>query len=102
MKSLASKSGMPRDGFGHSLSLKRKNIEQRGAMGIIGVVSPVPCQNSHTSSELVLGSPAVFVDQAADDVGALDPSGHVDWLACGVPELGHDRRVGLLMTRSVK
>jgi hypothetical protein len=40
-----------------------------------------PCQNSHTSSELVLGSPAVLVNQAVGDVGALDPSGHIDWLA---------------------
>jgi cell volume regulation protein A len=41
----------------------------------------VPCQNSHTRSELLLGSPAVLVDQAVDDVGALDPSGHIGWLA---------------------
>src|SRR5258705_7443478 len=45
------------------------------------LAEPVPCQNSHTSSELVLGSPAVLADQAVDDVGALDPGDHIDWLA---------------------
>jgi hypothetical protein len=48
-------------------------------------VSPVPCQNPHTGSELAfLGSlrcPRVLADQAVDDLSAPDPGGHIDPLA---------------------
>ena len=43
------------------------------------------CQNSYTASELVflssLGCSPVLADQALDDLGALDPGGHIDRLA---------------------
>jgi hypothetical protein len=47
--------------------------------------APVPCHNSHTGSELVFlcssGCSSVLVDQAVDDLPALDPGGHIDRLA---------------------
>jgi hypothetical protein len=46
---------------------------------------PAPCHHSHTGSELVflcsLGCSPVLVDQAVDDLSALDPGGHIDCLA---------------------
>jgi hypothetical protein len=46
---------------------------------------PARCHNSHTDSELVFlcssGCSPVLADQALDDVGALDPGGHIDRLA---------------------
>ncbi len=48
-------------------------------------ISPVPCQNSHTASELVFlcssGCSPVLADQAVDDLPAFDPRGNVDRLA---------------------
>jgi hypothetical protein len=45
----------------------------------------VPCHNSHHGSELVfsvpLGCSSVLVDQAMEDLPALDPGGHIDRLA---------------------
>ena len=56
-----------------------------GAVAIMYLGEPVPCQNSHTGSELVVslrsGCSAVLADQALDDVGALDSGGHIDRLA---------------------
>jgi hypothetical protein len=49
------------------------------------IAASVPCHNSHTGSELVFscssGRSSVFADQALDDVGALNPGGHIDRLA---------------------
>ena len=46
---------------------------------------PVPCQNSFTSAELVLlrslGRSAVFADQAADGLPALNLGGDIDGVA---------------------
>jgi hypothetical protein len=46
---------------------------------------PARCHNSHTDSELVFlcssGCSPILADQALDDVGALDPGGHIDRLA---------------------
>jgi hypothetical protein len=46
---------------------------------------PVPCQNSHSCSELVflcaLRCSPVLVDQAVDDLSVLDPGSHIDHMA---------------------
>jgi hypothetical protein len=59
--------------------------EDRRTVRWPGYGSRVLCHNSHTGCELVflcsLGCSSVLVDQAVDDLSALDPGGHIDRLA---------------------
>ena len=53
-----------------------------GKLASSGTAQAVCHTNSHTGSELVFlcssGRSPVLADQALDDVGALDPGGHID------------------------